>query len=314
MKRDKILITGPLGNIGSSLIRNFDPSISRNLKLLVNVPSPRFAFLYNLPSYFNYEFIVDDIITADIKNYLKDVTYLIHLAALTNSAESHKQPEQFKKVNFSGLKRIADACLEKNIKLLFPSTTSIYGSKESVVTENCRTLKPYSPYAESKLEAEKYLKKLGRRGLKYTILRFGTVFGHSLGMRFDTAVNKFVWQAVNGLPLSVWRTALDQKRPYLYLGDCVEAINFILKRDFFKKDVYNVLTGNHTVKEVIEVIQKYIPDATISLTNSPIMNEFSYDVSDKKLRKLGFKPQGKLEHGIAEMIFELKKIFGNNHQ
>jgi len=207
-----------------------------------------------------------------------------------------------------GTKRVAEACLKTGSKLFFPSTTSVYGSQEKVVDEACTELKPQSPYAESKLAAEKYLAEKGKAGLKFVICRFGTIFGWSVGMRFHTAVNKFIWQAVNGLPLSVWQTAWQQKRPYLDLNDCVSAVNFILKKDLFDGEIYNVLTSNFTVENIVEAIKKFIPDLKVDFVSSPIMNQLSYDVSDDKLKKVGFKPQGNLEKGIKDTISHLEVL------
>ena len=62
------------------------------------------------------------------------------------------------------------------------------------------------------------------------VLRLGTIFGPSPGMRFHTAVNKFIFYAVTGRPLTVWSDAVALVRPYLALEDAVAAIEFILDR------------------------------------------------------------------------------------
>src|SRR3972149_9285769 len=94
--------------------------------------------------------------------------------------------EQVEQVNFEGTKRVALACMGSGSCLIFPSTTSVYGSQEEKVDEECPLidLKPQSPYAESKLMAEQWLEAIGEReGLRYVICRLGTIFGTSPGMR-----------------------------------------------------------------------------------------------------------------------------------
>lgn len=116
--------------------------------------------------------------------------------------------------------------------MLFLSTTSVYGTQREVVDEMCSVeeLKPQSPYAASKLQAEQLLKSMGEEsGLQFVTVRFGTVFGKSVGMRFHTAINKFCWQASTARPITVWRTAMHQKRPYLHVSDAVRALHFILE-------------------------------------------------------------------------------------
>lgn len=311
-KLNKILITGALGHIGAHLIRNLNDSLTDEVVMFDNLESRRFPSLYNLPKKkFKYRFVRDDIMTANFDNYLKNtgVTTVIHLAAITDAEGSHKIPEQVEAVNFKGLQRVADACLRNKVKLFFPSTTSVYGSQSLRVDEACAELKPQSPYANAKLNSETYLQSLKKKGLKFIICRFGTIFGHSIGMRYDTAVNRFTWQAVTGLPLTVWKTAWKQKRPYLHLGDCVRAINLVLAKDQFDGEIYNVLTENFTVEDVVNTIKKFVPTLAVNYVDSPIMNQLSYEVDDSKFRKqFGFKPTGNLKRGVAEKISSLKGI------
>jgi nucleoside-diphosphate-sugar epimerase len=160
------------------------------------------------------------------------------------------------RVNVDGTERVARACAAMGIGLLFPSTTSVYGVPDGIVTEDCADadLRPQSPYAESKLRSEDLLRSLGREmGLRFVIFRMGTIFGPSIGMRFHTAVNRFCWRAVAGQPLEVWTTASHQFRPYLDLTDGVRAMIFMLRRGQYDGRVYNVLTLNATVTHIVDV-------------------------------------------------------------
>lgn len=303
-----ILATGALGHIGSKLIREFSPDLVEKVIIIDNLSTQRYSSLFNLPTNLRYEFHEDDIRVADFAKYLNGVDAVIHLAAITDAPSSKDHPEETSAVNFEGTKRLADACLIAGTPLLFPSTTSVYGSQANLVDETCKELQPQSPYADSKLQAEAYLGGLKEKGLHFVICRFGTIFGYSIGMRFHTAVNKFTWQAINGLPLTVWKTAWQQKRPYLDLGDCIRSINFILEKNLFDGEIYNILTSNFTVEDIVENIKKFIPTLQISYVDSAIMNQLSYDVDDKKFRGLGFNINGNLSKGIGETINHLCRI------
>ena len=145
-------------------------------------------------------------------------------------------------------------------------------------------------------------------GLRFVTCRFGTIFGASPGMRFHTAVNKFVWQACNGIPLTVWRTAMDQRHPYLYLGDAAAALNFIIDNDLFDGRVYNVVTNNSTVADLVSVIGRHVPNVAVEYVDSPIMNQLSFTVSGSRFQKLGFRYEGTLEQGIRETVELLEGI------
>ncbi len=230
---------------------------------------------------------------------------MVHLAAITDAATSFENKPQVERVNSSGTEKVAQACIAAGVPLLFPSTTSVYGLPSGLVDEACpaSALRPQSPYAESKLASEIRLAELGAKsGLRYFAGRFGTIYGPSAGMRFHTAVNRFIWQACLGQPLSVWRTALDQKRPYLDLGDAVEAIRFVMRADLFSNQIYNVVTGNHLLRAVIEAIRRRVPDLCIELIDSPIMNQCSYEASGRKFEATGFNFTGDLDRGIGDTL------------
>ena len=303
--KNKILVTGALGHIGSRLIRELNLPKDFTIILLDNLESQRYCSLFDLPPGHKYQFIEADVRSFEFEPVLKDVSTVIHLAALTNAEGTFDKVKEVEEVNFEGLKRVADACLKSGISLIFPSSTSVYGSAEKVVDETS-TLEPQSPYADSKLKAEEYLKSLKPTGLKFVICRFGTIFGFAPGIRFHTAVNKFTWQALTGKPISVWKTAFKQRRPYLYIGDCVKAVNFILEKNIFDGEIYNVLTSNFTVEDIVTAIKTFVPDLRINFVDSKIMNQLSYDVADKKFRSLGFEPTGELLAGVEETIKHLK--------
>jgi len=285
--------------------------------LLDNLSAQRQVSLFNLPKIMSYEFIEEDVCVADLDRRFRGIDVVIHLAAITNAEESFAIRDQIEHVNYEGAKRVAETCVRSGCKLIFISTTSVYGPQSDVVDENCQDdeLRPQSPYAESKLRAERMLETMGRRdGLRFITCRFGTIFGASVGMRFHTAVNKFVWQACTGRPLSVWRTALHQRRPYLDLGDAVSAISYIIDRDLFDNRVYNLLTTNATVNEILDVIRLSIPKTQVRFVDSPIMNQLSYTVSNQRFRDQGFQFQGSLRQGISEVIRLFHGIFGQKNR
>jgi len=307
----RLLVTGALGHIGSRLIHSLRPGEFDDVLLLDNLSTQRFSALFNLPKGIPFRFVQDDVCTATLERYCDGMDAVIHLAAITDAASSFGNEEQVEQVNFAGTERVARACAAAGCKLVFLSTTSVYGTQQNVVDESCSVaeLKPQSPYAESKLRAEQRLQELGRSsGLRFVSCRFGTIFGPSIGMRFHTAVNKFCWQASAGLPLSVWRTALHQRRPYLELGDAVRAIRFILERDVFDGKVYNVLTANATVAEIVDEIRRHIADVQVELVNAQIMNQLSYTVSCEKFRALGFEFRGTFAQGIEETLQLLRGL------
>ena len=307
----KILITGGLGHIGSKLIREYSKRADiKTIRILDNFLCQRYCSLFNLPESCKFEFIEGDILNKeDVQKAVEGQDVIIHLAALTDAPATFEDPEKTRRINFDGVANVLSAAKKAGVKkFLFPSTTSVYGEASGLIDENYIHCNPSSPYAESKLYAERIvLEGNEKNGIQTNVLRLGTIFGHSVGMRFHTAVNKFTWLACLGKPLTVWENAYNQKRPYLGLGDAIRAFEFIEKNGK-GGERYNVLTNNYTVKDVVETIKKFIPELKIETTKSPILNQKSYEVSDAKVRALGFLPQDNLSEEIQKTIKLLEVI------
>ena len=308
----RILITGALGHIGSKLIHSIEPGVFDGVRMIDNLSTQRYPSLFHLPKNVAFKFYENDICSVDLEKLADGVDVVIHLAAITDALSSFERRGEVEQVNYEGTKSLAEACLRNGAKLLFPSTTSVYGSQEEVVDETCplEDLKPQSPYAEYKLKSEQLLQVMRKeQGLEFIICRFGTIFGTSIGMRFHTAVNKFCWQAVMGAPLTVWKTAMDQKRPYLGVGDAVEAIKFIINKDLFDCDIYNVVSSNNTVRNIVDCIKESIFDVEVQMVESKIMNQLSYNVLSEHIVKNGFSYKDSLETGISDTISLLKQSY-----
>jgi len=306
----KIIVTGAIGHIGSYIVRDLGVQFPKaEIVMIDNMMTQRYPSLFNLPTVGNYHFIEGDVNSIDLKTVFSGANVVIHLAAITDAAGSFDRAEELENNNYQSTVKVANACIETGASLIALSSTSVYGTQNDVVDEDCseEELQPQSPYATTKLKEEELIAKLCKeKGLKAIHCRFGTIFGASAGMRFHTAVNKFCWQAAMGQPISVWSTAYDQKRPYLDLFDASRAISHIIRNNIFDGRIYNVLTNNSTVREVVDVIREFIPDLEVGFVDNKIMNQLSYEVLDNRFRSQGFTSVGSLRHGIGETISLLR--------
>lgn len=302
----RLLVTGGLGHIGSFLIRNLSSEIEvEEIILIDSVLTQRFTSLFDLPKKPKIRFYEKNILELN-RNFLAksgEIDCVIHLAALTDATGTLNQRENLFNNNLESTKKMIQICGEETIPIVFPSTTSVYGSQTKLVNEECKDLLPQSPYAECKLQEEKSIIEATRLGLKATVLRLGTIHGTSPGMRFHTAVNKFCFQVATGLPITVWKTALNQKRPYLSLVDANSAMAHVISKSLFDGEVYNVLTNNYTVAEIINAIQNATSkECIIEFVESKIMNQLSYEVSNAKFIETGFKFKGNMESDIKDTM------------
>ncbi|MEQ8953681.1 MAG: SDR family oxidoreductase, partial [Gammaproteobacteria bacterium] len=312
----KLVITGALGHIGSRLSRHMATTLPRSataheIILIDNLLTQRYASLFELPGNINYSFLEMDVTRDELVQAFTGADVAIHLAAITDAASSFANSEAVEQNNFEATRRVAETCVLTGTRLIHLSSTSVYGTQQQTVDEFCSAeeLKPQSPYAECKLREESLLRELGEsQDLAFVICRFGTICGVSPGIRFHTAVNKFCWQAVMNQPITVWTTALHQKRPYLDLEDAMNAFGFIIENSLFDRQTYNVLTANHTVNDILESIRKHIPNLQISFVDTEIMNQLSYEVLNDRFREKGFAVTGSIEKSIEATIHLLGGI------
>ena len=308
----KILITGGLGHIGSYIIKNLVHELPVSKIIIVDsLATQRYSSLFNLPLTPKIEYIeksVTELNPADITR-TGDIDCVVHLAATTDASGNLDNSEALFKNNLESTTAIVDLCGSLEIPLIFPSSTSVYGSQSNLVDETCTDLIPQSPYAECKLQEENLIIEAVRNGLRGTILRFGTIHGVSEGMRFHTAVNRFCFQTASNIPLTVWKTAINQKRPYLSLVDANRAIGHVLQKSLFSGEIFNVLTKNHTVREIIDAIELATDKkCEINFVENAIMNQLSYEVSSKKFEATQFEFKGSLESDVTDTMRLLSGI------
>ena len=304
-----LLVTGCFGHIGSYLINNIH-KIKKIKKTIIidNVDSERIHSILNSKKKNNLKFFNRDLTEKNSLKDLKNIHYVIHLASMTNAEKSFGRKNQMYENNINCFKTIVKFCKRTKAKLIHISSTSVYGKQADIVDENFeeKFLKPQSPYADIKLIEEKMLKKEGT-SINYNTFRFGTISGVSRGIRFHTAVNKFCLNAsING-NINVYKTALNQYRPYLSLRDAFKLFQFSIERNFFKNDIYNVLSGNYTVNQIIKKIKKYKKNIKVKLVDAAIMNQLSYHVSQKKINNEGLFLNSDIERDIKDTL----KLFQN---
>jgi len=247
----KILITGGLGHIGSYLLENIDKiKFIKKIYIIDNLSTNRYCSLYNLPKTDKkIYFYQNDLSLKNALKKFKKVDVVINLASLTDAEGSLKIKNKIYRTNLGIFENILKYCKKNSSKLIHISSTSVYGEQRGLVDENCKKLKPKSPYAEIKVKEENILKENKIRFVSY---RFGTISGVSKGMRFHTAINKFCLYSVLGKPLPIWKSMMNKPRPYLSLRDAFKVIKFTIENNFFNNETFNILSENLTLKKIIE--------------------------------------------------------------
>lgn len=302
VKYQNILITGALGHIGSALIR--DPLLlgcTTKLTLVDDLSTQRYCSLFGLPLGVKYSYLKGDVASVVSDEMLAHTDAVVHLAGTVDPTRSYGDLQNLRNNNLRITKHLAECCLRSKTPLIFASSTSVYTPSCLSVDESSTELKPAGGYAQCKLEEESLIRKT-MTSERFIIFRFGTIFGPSPGMQFQTAVNKFCWEALRGVPIEVWRTALVQTRPYLAVSDCTRLLSHAIINEIYPNQIVNAATCNVTAQTVLDCIRSQGLSTTVNVVESPAMNQLSFSASTSLAKSLGFSFSSTLEGGIAETL------------
>ena len=307
----KIIITGGLGHIGSQLMRDlpnlFDVS---EMIIIDSLRTQRYSSLFDLPQKTKYTFIQNDIRTLDNSNIDRcaNANVLIHLAAINDISSGKISFPEIEENNLGSTIAAISLSERFSIPIIYPSSTSVYTSTGMNILESEPLGTNSNIYSRCKAIEEDCVNKFFNRGGNGVLFRLGTIHGISKGMRFHTAINKFCFQIATGEPISVWRSALNQKRPYLSLQDLIHAIYFVISRNLFDNQTYNLVTKNYNLLEILEIFENVTGGKVdYIIEDNERMNDLDLHISAEKFIKLGFGYSGSIESDISRTL----KILGD---
>ncbi len=317
MKKNKILVTGGAGYIGSVLVRQLLRD-NNEVTVLDNL-SFGGESIVELLNDSNFHFIKGDVRNIkDLEKAISDQDCVVHLAAIVGDPACAKKPDDARAINLEASKNVFQICNKKGVKrFVFASTCSNYGKMtdpSAYVDENSE-LRPVSLYAETKVAFEKFLLEQKNHSTTVpTILRFSTVYGLSPRPRFDLTVNEFTRELAMGKKLVIFGEKFW--RPYCHVVDLARSVNIVLNSTDSKVafEVFNVgdTSENFQKETIVKEILKQIPDGVVEYVQK---NEDprDYRVSFAKIsNELDFKVTKRLPDGVTQIIQSIKDgIFKN---
>lgn len=273
-----------------------------------------FMFGDHLNGIVNLEKIKGDIRDKEvIHNSLKDIDYVIHLAAISNDPCSELDHKITKQINYDASKYLIDKSKEMGVtRFIYASSSSVYGiKKESEVTEDLN-LEPITLYSELKGKVEEYLFTKDTDEFIVAAVRSATVCGYSPRMRLDTILNIFINCAYNEGEIFI--EGGDQKRPLIHIKDIVRFYSELLEYDSSKinGEVFNVSYDNYKIKIVAELVKNL---TGCEINYKDITDPRSYSLSTKKVKStLKFQPNYTIEDAAKELLqcFKEGKIDRND--
>lgn len=305
-----VLVTGGAGFIGSHLVR----------ALLERGDTVRVIDNFSTGNRTNLNGVTADVevMEGELRSYervhraVRGAEIVFHEGALPSVPRSVQDPLTTSAVNVEGTLNVLLAARDENVRrVIFASSSSVYGRQESLpLSENAKP-DPISPYGVAKLAAERYCVSFSRvYPLETVALRYFNVFGPRQDPRSEYAavVPKFMTEIAAGRPAPIYGDG-EQRRDFTYVGNVVDANLLAADSPNGNGSVLNIATGNSvTVNQLVDAIGSVLGRDTDRRYLPPRPGEIPASWADLTAARdaLGWQPKIDLTEGLrrtAESYF-----------
>jgi len=235
----KYVVTGGAGFIGSHLTEKLVKQ-GDVVTVLDNLNTGKIENLKSVSKKIN--FVQNDIRDFEVlRSLMENVDGVFHQAAMASVQDSFRIPEKFHDVNVNGTENIFKIAKEFGIKVVYASSSSVYGDTSILPTTESDEKRPINPYAKTKLEKDKLAEQYAKNGLKVIGLRYFNVFGPRQSKEYAGVIKLFLERIQQGLPPLVNGDGL-QIRDFVYVDDAVNA-NILSMESDIDFEFFNIGTG-----------------------------------------------------------------------
>lgn len=307
------LITGGAGFIGSNIVEVLLDRGER-IRVLDNFSTGKRD---NLRPFSNRIELVE----GDIRSYhivreaTEDIDFILHQAALPSVPRSIKDPITTNDVNVTGTLNLLQAARDSGVKrVVYASSSSVYGDLEALPKTEEMLPKPLSPYAVSKMAGEKYCQVFTQiYGLETVSLRYFNVFGprQDPSSQYSAVIPKFVRSIIQGISPTVHGDG-EQSRDFTFVENVVQANLLACEQGYEKLDgeVFNIACGRRiTINMLIQSINHLLSSNITPEYVETRPGDVKHSLANigKAQQFLGYKPETDFNKGLAAVIDWMKR-------
>ncbi len=297
MRNKNILITGGLGFIGSHIANEL---LNDNQIVIVDNLSTGNINNLNNPNHENLKIIKEDIRNVDLDEVTSDIDYIFHLAAMASVPLSIDRPVECNDINLNATINLLKSAVDNNVKkIVFSSSSAVYGENRNMPLKESEPLMPMSPYAASKASCELYLRSFyDSYGLNYTVLRYFNVFGpgQDKNSQYAAVIPNFISAMLEGNQPEIYGDG-EQTRDFVFVKDIVKANINAAKSDY--NGVINIASGEKlSINQLFDIVKrtlgsdlepKYLPkragDIKHSLADTSKMEKINFEIDHNNFEK-----------------------------
>ncbi|MCK4562096.1 MAG: SDR family oxidoreductase [Flavobacteriaceae bacterium] len=302
----KILITGGAGYIGTELTYELEknPKV-KEIIIYDNLSRGNINLFIGKTKFSNkIKFIQGDILdTRLLKQTLKGIDVVYHLAAKVTTPFADQNAHFFEQVNHWGTAELVYAIEESDVRqVIYTSSASVYGASSQEADGNTLP-NPRTFYGISKLRGEEHINRLMAKSVKTYIVRCGNIYGYSKSMRFDSVINKFMFDANFKNRIAIKGDG-EQYRSFIHIDKTANILaNLVFSN--LEQGIYDLVEDNLTINHIANTFKALYPDLESIFINQQL-----------KMRELKVKPNAKINaltnistRTLLEVLNAFKKEF-----
>ena len=301
------LVTGGAGFIGSTIVRTL-AARGRRVRVLDNFSTGRRENLADLKG--SFELVEGDLRDVPtLKRALKNVRFVIHTAALPSVSRSLEDPLSTNSVNICGTLKLMLAARDSGVeRLVFSSSSSVYGDTPTLPKREDMIPSPRSPYALSKLAGEHYARIFHEEfGLKTFSLRYFNVFGprQNPKSQYAAAIPRFITALRTGRRPVIYGDG-RQTRDFTFVDNVVSAnLRCCVAPAAAAGDVYNVGCGDRiSINDLVATLSRIMQKDVEPIHEKPRAGDVRDSQADisRAAKRLGWKPRVGFDEGLRRTV------------
>ena len=301
----RYVVTGGAGFIGSHITEKL---VERSdiVTVIDNMNTGKEKNLESVKGKIN--FIKGDILDVDLlEDLTKDVDGVFHQAALASVQDSFDEPDEYHNVTVNGTENILKLSKKYGFKVVYASSSSVYGNPIRIPIKESDEKNPINPYAETKLKKEGLAIEYSKMGVRVIGLRYFNVFGKGQSKEYAGVLKLFLERIRDKLPPKINGDGM-QFRDFVHVSDVVNA-NLMSMDSDITHEFFNV--GTNTSITIIDLAKTIIEYSGLNI--EPIFGPaLDGDVHQTKAnidlikKKIGWKPSIMLVDWIKDIISSKK--------
>ena len=302
----KYIVTGGAGFIGSNIVKKLVVR-GDDVTVIDNLNTGKEENLISVKD--KIVFFNDNILNLDLlEKQTQNIDGIFHQAALASVQDSFSKPEEYQSVNVNGTENILKLAKKNNFKVVYASSSSVYGNPEKIPIKESDSKNPINPYAETKLEKERLAIKYSEMGVKVIGLRYFNVFGKGQSKEYAGVLKLFLERIRDKLPPKINGDG-SQFRDFVYVEDVADA-NILSMDSEVNHEFFNV--GTNTSITILDLAKTIIKSSELHMEpifGPALKGDVQRTVANIDLiqDKIGWKPTVFLEKWIDEII-SMKKF------